>query len=771
MNDFESPVLFLVIRDTVQYVMDNSKSKANCEEIMNQKMFDLYKQLVNSGAQNRLAAIRKLFLNGLLDHSDGFDLENAIGNELLLFDDKNLINNVKKRIKHINKLLSSYYDMQKRDDIYFPTKQFLVSYLSCYYKICEFLFQNSTLLYEEFSYNGRFQTVCEYLTYAPATKDCSILSPYCAEALLTFYKTLSDIKNNCDFQMTNSIIKRVIAYTYANKIFRNFRNYVVRDTKTALLSCENTDNFVEKKSYNLSSYELVKPVRFFSKIKRYISTISEKDDCNLIIVGAVYVNPYVGNSDLNDGDEKKLRKYSGELYDLCNWLIMNSETNKHNYNIDIYINRGSMPSFFYESTNDEKKNIHKFIVSGNENKIIIKFHYVDYKELVVDMVKDDNPNYLFKNNCLTLVLDCPFLYEKLHVVSDEINVNDYFRYLPNNYSIDDLTLVHCGPIQKIQKQLNMLLLNRFNKTGHFERRLKERLIKKISRAAVSGKKSEIYIYISSHHSIEASEFSRNYEVRVERYNSKEFGLIHFDDSEDQIIPLETNNKKANRISFTLWNLLVNADVQAVKRIKDEFDLKEDFVMEEYVNNVSISLEWKNDADMFQIIDIKYRNNNTLKSKFNEKIEDIIISYFNTIFNNECNLPIVILNAMREAFYNVFYSKIANVQHAVAYQKLKDYLNSAQEIYLNFGVADECFNDDMDKKYQISAKKKVYVDVIRNLSFDYPSDAHRDIIVSRMRACKISPLQIYDDIIAVCGELNIKDDNLYINTLKARENLA
>ena len=149
---------------------------------------------------------------------------------------------------------------------------------------------------------------------------------------------------------------------------------------------------------------------------------------------------------------------------------------------------------------------------------------------------------------------------------------------------------------------------------------------------------------------------------------------------------------------------------------------------------------------------------------------MLLSYFNTIFNNCCNLEKPLLNIMREAFYNVFYSRIANVQHAVAYQKLKEHLELSKEIQLNCKECED-ISEITDAVFQVSAKKKLFVDVINNFSYDFPSDSKRDVIVSRMKTKGIDPFVVYNDIIKVCKSYGLTGDKLYFNTLKAKEDLG
>lgn len=127
--------------------------------------------------------------------------------------------------------------------------------------------------------------------------------------------------------------------------------------------------------------------------------------------------------------------------------------------------------------------------------------------------------------------------------------------------------------------------------------------------------------------------------------------------------------------------------------------------------------------------------------------------------------------MREAFYNVFFSKIKNVYQAFAYQKLKEYLGSNSKIKVK--CVDACNakkHSKINSQYQVSANKKMYVDVISNFALDYPSETRQDVLVTRMRAIGMVPSIVYNNIVLVCEDTGYQNSNLYYNIIKARKEL-
>ena len=290
--------------------------------------------------------------------------------------------------KNINEILQTC----KANGCVLPSKDQLINYLRNYYDLCKHLFINSALLY---AYDDKSETTCcEQLIAGPhdsKTDKCNIYSPYCAEALLVLYQSLEKIRDGANFENVHPAVKEMIASTYAIKAFRNFRHYSIRDMQPVLVSCENTDNFIAKKWYNLSSFELIKPIRLFGKIYRYISHRENKENNSEVlcqIIGAVYVcakeRPSTDGKTLKEND---LLAYSPEMYDLCKWLNTNVKTNKRSIKFNIYINEQGMPKAFRSDISDISDSFCLF-----DGKIQVDFNYVKYSELS----KKENISVLLK---------------------------------------------------------------------------------------------------------------------------------------------------------------------------------------------------------------------------------------------------------------------------------------------------------------------------------------------------------------------------------------
>lgn len=675
----------------------------------------------------------------------------------------------------------------------FPSRLLLENYLKCYYSLAKFIFTHNELLYQELvlsysteDFNGesrrirenetdKVETLGQLLTHAPAMNNCSIYSPYCAEALLTLYDSLLKLyKTDSDPDSIDSYVKAMINGTFAIKANRRFRHYVIRDNMQALLSCENTHSFLEKKSTNLSSYELIRPIRLFGKIKRHADCINEYDIIPITIIGGVYIDDvsYLKEDFLDKKYEDKnvLRNFSYEMFDLYNWLSVDPSTKDRKFDFDIHINRNSV---LMEKKATEKKDFVSFHL-GNINIIFI---FDDYNEICR---KDRFDKLIFKNQLL-LILDCPFIYENVKVMLSNFSLSEYFRFLPEVYSSSFLSLSEPGLIQMIQMQINAALLCNLGRIGFLTRKLREPFLEYVSNSIKAKTNSEAFIFISSQRSVNSSRYIRQYVVRTEKYNGKEIGLLHFGEDATNYSNIHQEYEgedKNNFIVFSLWNLIVNTDVTLASKLRSLSDVSECFEYD--ASNVLIKLEWRNSSSIFDQIKIsitKKEEKNPPKSNKSlfydeekkEKVKSIISSYFNVLFNNSGVLESVV-RCMQNSFYNVFFSKIDNIFGIIAFQRLREKLEKKEKIEINSVEIVESNKIIHKDKLILTSYKKMYVDIISNFSQDVPSESVRDILVSIMRDEGMDVYNIYDNIICAYEKLKLTDTSLYKNIIAARERL-
>ena len=375
---------------------------------------------------------------------------------------------------------------------------------------------------------------------------------------------------------------------------------------------------------------------------------------------------------------------------------------------------------------------------------------------------------------MTLFLDCPFLYERLCVISGPTYVDDYFSS-DAKYSHEKNSLYTLGSIQRIQNQLNMLQLDRCEKIGHFERRINTRLVEYIAADKNRSNDNEVFIFISSQNSVTMSDYSRKFQVRTEKYNDKEISLLRFGDKSEDDLEIEVVSSKLTEnvaagegnICFSLWSLIVNIDPALVDKLEIGGEAKE-----EYASNILIKMQWEYGNDIFKKVNIFCCNANEkcCEDGCNESRcsywKELIKSYFEVLFMNECKMEFAIWKSMRDSFLNVFFSQIADVCQAVAYQKFQERLQTGYKIEVNVETT-KLNTGGEDREYKISTEKKAYVDIIENLSRDYPSGLLTKAMEYRITKVRLKPSKVYNDILEACRKLKCTEGNLYINTQKAR----
>lgn len=664
----------------------------------------------------------------------------------------------------------------------FPKRSDLESYLSSYYSLTGFLFENENWLYKEhLNFESiKTETICELLTHIPAKNGCSIYSPYCAEALLTLYDSIPYLYGTRAFTantVQNIFVNKMINSAFAVKSFRRFRNYVIRDSKQALLSCENTDRFLEKKNSVLSSYELFRPVRFAGKIRRHTISVNHPDlEIPITIIGAVYINhSYFRNMvekygyaelEKHQFNEQVFKSFSHEMFQLYRCLGLGTYTRDQKYKIEVLINKNSFPVLRNKVDNKTVNTVKGTTVNFTLSNMKIIFRFEDYND-VCQKKQIDN---IIIDNQLLLVLDCPFIYENTKLALENTMFADYFVTQPSTYSSETLSLSQFGPIQKIQMQLNTALLNNLGRIGMFDRKLKEPFLEYISRAVGQHDNSEAFVFISSQRSVNLSRYMRQYAVRTEKYNGKEIGLLHFG-VEPQCF---FDGQKNNSVEFTFWSIIVNTDVPLIETWKEYLGLPEKTCAEDLANKVIIKLEWKNNKTLFDSVTIHIAEEKSEtgvaffeSSKRKTKMIDIIHSYFDTIFNSEIILRSII-ECMQNSFYNVFFSQINNAYKAIAFQQLREKLAHHEKIEIE--TVDFVDEIDYEDTAELAGYRKLFIDVVANFFQEIPSQTVRDVLVTIMKKKNIDVYEVYDSIIDVCQSVGIEDSMLYKNTQEARGKL-
>ena len=784
-----TPLLYEIIHNAFLDVIVNGKNYLTSSELLNSiNVQDSPKEKARD--ESKKEALEKKKKNIF-----GYDLENdkelnrridkveiALKKELSFYELSGSSSSPVEETKLVFEQLKAYLNTIKKtkdssDSLFLPAET-LSSFLSSYYALFRYLFSDTILLDEKI--DSRL-TVSDFFALFPGKSGESLYTPYAAESTLKLYKALDDARRFIETEEgnhTDKIVKKMIASIYATKAFRDYRRIIIIDGKQYLLSCENTDKLNLKNISDLSSIEMVKPIRLFGKIKRYIKALEQDKNtkditCRIKIIGTVYIEPDSINSD-------ELCAYSPELYDLCRWISNNYQKDEQiqQFQIDVHINENSLYGIRKNAQRTKELN------HDLDERINVTFYFKDYAEL---SSKDGLDELMNKTEALLFFLDCPFLYDNLHIVSHDQHLYDWVRSLPASYPDESLSLAELGPVQKYQNQLNMFLLYRNERTAHFERRLRDRRIEYISDKVKSIKKenpdnkTEVFIFISSQSSIDRSEYARTFQIRKEEYNSKEMCLLHFGreiGDSGESLSCKEDDKFNNKIQFSLWNILVNTDPALIEDIKgtDCLAFPDDTVAEDLASEIFITFSWKkihpfSEAELL----IEYSKKLAAIPSFqSDEIEPIIKSYFEVIFSNQHDLDPTLLRCLRNSFYNVFFGKISNVFQAIAFNRIQAALENGRSIKIkDIKLEGEATNnEDIDNNERdfVTKRTKAYVGVIDNLSKAYPSPTLRDILVSRMRAAGMLPQEVYDKIITACEQSDYTDDELYQNTIMARSDL-
>ena len=344
--------------------------------------------------------------------------------------------------------------------------------------------------------------------------------------------------------------------------------------------------------------------------------------------------------------------------------------------------------------------------------------------------------------------------------------------MPQLYPVQELSLSKFGAIQQVQMQLNTALLNNLGKVGTFERRLRENFLNYIKKAVGEKKSAECFVFISSQRSINISSYVREYVVRTEKYNGKEIGLLHFGNEE----MLSFKNKISDSVTFNFWSIIVNTDVPLIAEWKENIGLSDEVCLEECASRLLIELKWQNTTELFNKIKIHVSEKriNGVPALFDDKTRrnkmfHIIKGYFDMLFNSTKVLQDIV-ECMRNSFYNVFFSKIETVYDALAFQFLREKLFRGERIEIeSVDFLEEIFYTDSSEMVGYRYRKML-VDVLANLAQERPSETVREVLVAIMQKEKFDVYEIYNSIISVCENINLKNIPLYKNTVEARRKL-
>lgn len=646
-------------------------------------------------------------------------------------------------LKNAEKMLK---EMQKQMD--FPDKDILEKYLNYFYECCKFLCNNKELLYEEVNLgNGDFVRICDYITYSFENTQPDLYLPFYAEAILTVYYALEELKKYSYIE--NEFVKQLIVSSFTIKAVSHFEYFNIRN-KVIFFNDYNS----RKRYCDLSSDVLIQPILLFEKIQKYASKLNEKEVCKVNIIGAIELSSNAKRPDII-GNVDELFTYSPEFLKLCNWIQSNEVTNTHSFQFDIYINKSCMDQCWHDL---KKDNVDTFKIDiNNENCIIVKFHYVDYNKILYKTSIDK----MIKEKNLLLLLDCSFLYEKYSkVVIDKDPMEDLFRYYPKKYESNSFN--KSGNIKQIYLQLNMF--SNYELVGYFEAILRDDIIRYIKQQVNNNYNgTEAFILVSDHlKAYTTSKIFQDFDQQIEIYNNQEFVLLHFDGKKRKDLSQHDKSELDSSIVFTLWDIIAaNTDSTLIEYIRQRYGLNHNVIVEDYLLNVFIELMWRKDeSEIFEKIHVNILNKNKESNSTNIIINDIE-NYLDVIFNKQCDPCHVIREMMISSFLNIFSNHISDVYQAYSFQMLREKMAYGKKTKIDCYRGDIKYQKNIEVEY--TTMTKFYIDSITNLRQDFPSETLIDIISYRIELKGgIEPSIVYNKILDV---VRGRDEKVYDNMKK------
>ncbi len=516
-------------------------------------------------------------------------------------------------------------------------------------------------------------------------------SPLFLETLLVFYDFL---KSNSDMYKSNDkVLSRIYKDVAKEKFKRLYAVNSFTDSKGYLITPYNVKvpSYAEKN--NLSSIEMVRPIRWLEKIRAYILD-NMKSICRSSIIKVAVIG-YVNIDDSIDSESHSLK--SEELSELSEMLLtlysdINFEIhvflNKH----DIYFKKLRDNCVYQVDLSTTNNNFEK----TNNNSIKINVEKMDYTKL---LSPDSNGiKRIIGENNIILLLDVPQLYSNEYrlVQKKPLISNTLEKEYRQEYSSIDLKsiglpeVVNILPIRSLVSKINILRENgsKFNDTILY--RINNNIIDALHDIMGNVQNTLtplpiMHILISSRSSVDFSSISDDNYAREERYNGKTFRLITIRNAgknrNNNLQPYTSVDLSDNKnyIVFSLWNLLKNIDVNM---LKNEYSKEFSDMPPICVNNslrincclmfTYIKMTW--DSDFTELhFDIKYDAENASylqKNKYNDYLKWVkktVASIFNAIFSENIG---TITKCIRSASFNTIYSQIEYLDDAIMYCLIK-----------------------------------------------------------------------------------------------------
>lgn len=603
-------------------------------------------------------------------------------------------------------------------------------------------------------------------------------------------------------------LRNEIFVTQAERAFTRFTSYKSFSNYRVTLNRHNGE-IISIPYNNLSSIEEVKPLRLFEKIASFIQALI-KDGCHkdldkdclelsILIIGHT-------ESSLNPDGSSDQRELFDLIHSLLMWYQRSFSDNVDYVPLDLTVNNIlNEGDIFYGIDSDEKNGFEKECRIGRnhyrlhvESKSYLQSFYFDSCEL----------EELCDENDIIFILDCPWLTTENYDFNSNGQMYLYSRRLQDlnnnrlhntdrNLQNDALDNKYRTVMQDLDTHFNRITSSGSTKGGAISRTFKDDLIRKIKNVIESSfpdKRKDLYIFTSEGSGVDYSYIGGYPLSRTELYSGKRFTIVRFCNSHvDRLKCLDFNENKPFDIKIRLWSVLKYISVSYAfngfrQELKDKLaeliTFPENYI--EFLRDVLIILQPSINLKNKSIrISVCYSNRVRHLAGENsispDRLEKILSKAYKCVFNFIKTLYSGVVftdsdnfgdNFIRTAFEMNVYSSAKNVN---ALLFLNEYRTAKSEHFLHsFRVQwDEeyrsQFVEDSNFSHELFMDKKLYDHLLSILkSTDDLSIGTVAMLNSADRVFDTPNMgkKVLDNIIRVCENHSLTDDQLYRNATNA-----
>jgi len=608
-------------------------------------------------------------------------------------------------------------------------------------------------------------------------------------------------------------VRNEIFLTQAERAFTRFTSYKSFSNYRVTLNRHNGE-IISIPYNNISSIEEIKPLRLFEKIASFIQAVVKENhkkdkmpaalELHILIIG--HTEPSV----CSDGSSDQR-----ELIDLVNSVLIWYQRSFSNYDdfiplhlrIENILNEGDI--FFAVDGNSKNEANQSWSIGNNTAHLSV------YSRNYMSSFYFDSTEFecLCKDNDIIFILDCPWLttenydfnnYGQLYLYSRKLQSlnNRRMHNSDRNWQDDALDNKTRTIMQDLDTHFNRITSSGSTKGGAISRSFKDDLIKNlkkvIEQSSVTNKK-DLYIFTSEGTGVDYSYIGGYPLSRTELYGGKRFTIVRFSNkSVDRLERLFYNDNQSFDIKIRLWSVLKYISVAyAFNRFRNELKktlaelltipenyfefLRDVFIIIKPAKNlkskaIQISVDYsqrilylasENQIDLEQL-------DNILSEAYQIVFQFIKSLYSNVIFADSDNFGD---SFIRTAFEMNVYSSARNVNTMLFLNEYRiartnHYLHNYQikwnEKYSSEKIDDRNYSDEFFKD------KKLY-DYLLNI-LNSTDDLSIGTIAMLHSADKVFDTpnmakKILENIISVCEEHSLTNEELYQNAINAKIGLS